>query len=464
MKKRKYVYLMFREYENETFARYLEEMAAKGWMITACSRSGFLCFEKTEPGELSVSVTLIPGVSAFQNGETAESLSWRRKWEADGWKLQAETGIWQIYIAGGDGPKAREFKEEDERELLRRQKKISLSAYQLLASVAVPLLLVVPASTIMADPVKNLSDKNLLALPLFVICMAVLLWTPLIRAACWYRKAERQLRAGIHPRQPDIRQVKRARCVELGLFVVMMLLCFSCIDMDPVDRIIWLVETVLLLGTFHLLLLFVRKKERGGERSRIVLYFVGATVVGMLILLPMTHVLRKTLEPYRDQAETYRELFAWPVTLEELGYQPYDYEYFQESQKTWLAGYQSTIGYRTGEDGSEERLVMRYYECPVEWLMKISRNRYPIERGNAWEIEEKKSQRESGVSVTRYRYRYVSETDSGETAGEAAGKSTGKSGADFYVISAPGRMLVLEYNAGAEPEEAELAVERLAGG
>lgn len=50
MGRRKYTCLSFQEYETEAMAEYLEQMAAKGWMLKRMVMNSLFCFEKNPRG------------------------------------------------------------------------------------------------------------------------------------------------------------------------------------------------------------------------------------------------------------------------------------------------------------------------------------------------------------------------------------------------------------------------------
>ena len=123
--------------------RYLEKMAARGWMIDKAD-SPIWRFRRTEPKKVHFAVMFFPKASAYDPGPSEEQ---RTLWdfaEQSGWKLAAQTTAqWQFFYNEAEAPVPMETDAAVRVENIHRAAKRGILRQQaILMALALPMLVV----------------------------------------------------------------------------------------------------------------------------------------------------------------------------------------------------------------------------------------------------------------------------------------------------------------------------------
>lgn len=101
MKKRKLEIFMF--HDASTIEKYLEKMAAKGWLLAQASNY-FWTYEKIEPNKLTFTVTYFSEASDFNLYPSKNQEVFYEYCEAAGWQLASEWKQMQIFYTDQTNP------------------------------------------------------------------------------------------------------------------------------------------------------------------------------------------------------------------------------------------------------------------------------------------------------------------------------------------------------------------------
>lgn len=185
MAKRKYTFLMLREYETQAFDQYLEMMAARGWFLEGIYQNSLHRFEKKEPRRLKFSVVALPGGTEADSPYREAAGKLQASYEEAGWQLQYGGSVWQVFCSESGRPAP---VEADQAIRLQRQKKISLSAWEVLGRLSPLILAGQQWWWLLKNPGKGLSNlpQVYMCVVISLLCLQAIL--RLLFIARWYRR------------------------------------------------------------------------------------------------------------------------------------------------------------------------------------------------------------------------------------------------------------------------------------
>lgn len=451
MKVRRTIRLMlFREYETAAFAEYLEEMAGKGWYLKKIYSNSVLCFERGEPRRLTFSVAVLPDSSGFDSPYREEAVQFREFCQEAGWKLQYGGTLWQVFYSEKVNPLPLET---DPLLQLTTQEGNSLSLGKWAAVLALSGLFLLSELSALKDPGRYLASHLTLRSMIVHLVLAVIFPSGMLYIWFWYKRARRCLEQGRPVPVPTLQRVKLRNGLWSLAAIVLIISIFWSSGISALTAVICLGASILAVLIAVAVLTWVQEHGSGDRREAATGYAVGSFIIIFLMFTLVTGVMERFLpDGGGGEPEAYLRKEPFPVTFEELGYEVTE-EWHRESEETFLAFYQTETGVRQDEDGQESHLTMTYYKSPVPAIIAGSKRRYPIDRGNVWEVTKSKHVGEDGVTVEHYRYQvesgymmYMEEWDSNER--------------DLFVISDRKRILSLEYSTKVEEAAVEAAITR----
>ncbi|MEW4414723.1 DUF2812 domain-containing protein [Clostridium sp. AN503] len=454
MKVRRTIRLMlFREYETAAFAEYLEEMAGKGWYLKKIYSNSVLCFERGEPRRLTFSVAVLPDSSGFDSPYREEAVQFREFCQEAGWKLQYGGTLWQVFYSEKVNPLPLET---DPFLQLTTQEGNSLSLGKWAAVLALSGLFLLSELSALKDPGRYLASPLTLRSMIVHLVLAVIFPAGMLYIWFWYKRARRCLEQGRPVPVPTLQRVKLRNGLWSLAAIVLIISIFWSSGISALTAVIFLGASILAVLIAVAVLTWVQEHGSGDRREAATGYAVGSFIIIFLMFTLVTGVMERFLpDGGGGEPEAYVRKEPFPVTFEELGYEVTE-EWHRESEETFLAFYQTETGVRQDEDGQESHLTMTYYKSPVPAIIAGSKRRYPIDRGNVWEVTKSKHVGEDGVTVEHYRYQvesgymmYMEEWDSNER--------------DLFVISDRKRILSLEYSTKVEEAAVEAAITRFRG-
>lgn len=190
MAKKRYTFLMFREYETQAFAEHLERMAEKGWFLSAVHLNWIQCFEKAEPRKLNFSVVVLPLDSEHDSEYREDAMQLRELCKEAGWHCQYGGVMWQVFYTEAEHPVPIET---DLGLQLEIQKKISLSAWRLLWYLCLGFLVFQQISHLLQypEPEYLMVTRILNFVLFFLLCIVIV--SRSIFTLLWYRRAKQTL-------------------------------------------------------------------------------------------------------------------------------------------------------------------------------------------------------------------------------------------------------------------------------
>ena len=194
MKETKRTIRYFKFYNRKGMQAYLEEMAAKGWLLTKVTEL-FWQFRRIEPAKLHFSVVYFPQASIYDAEASEKQEQFHELCEHTGWKLAASDAQLQFFYNDADSPVPIETDAVFEVENIHKAvKKRFLPGYygELFLSLLNSVLLVKQG---LENPIAFLSSGGSLLYLLCWILVAILSLTELTGYARWYKKAKRSAEA-----------------------------------------------------------------------------------------------------------------------------------------------------------------------------------------------------------------------------------------------------------------------------
>ena len=172
MRDKTYRFAFFTLYQWEEMARYLEEMAAKGWLLDKAGNTLWR-FRRVPPQKLRFEVVFFPDASGFDPGPT-EGLRVMEDYSArDGWRLLAQWGQAQFFVNDREDPVPMETDPVVQVETLRKaMRRTMLPAHFLLLGVIL-FQLWTQLSQLWKDPVDFFSSSFYLGMiPFWLLLLA----------------------------------------------------------------------------------------------------------------------------------------------------------------------------------------------------------------------------------------------------------------------------------------------------
>lgn len=448
MGKRKYTFYVFQVYEGAAFAEYLEEMAAKGWMLKKLTTANIQCFERQEPRRLKFNVAVLPDSSEFESRDREEARTYREYCEEAGWKLVYGGTLWQVFYSEEEEPIPIET---DFGLQLETQKGIALSLGTWVTMLFITAFFLFGIYFMLKEPGKALAFTSMTIQIPVLLGLAVVFPYELLSRVFWFRKAKKILEQTGKLPGVNLSWLKTRHMLSVAAVFVLLLVLMAVSGDTVWGGLLSLVRAMIRLSVCLLVLKWVREHGQGDRRENAIGYFVGAVVIGVLATTILMYPLERLLPKPPQQPEEYHRLEEFPMTFEELGFE-LDETYHKNSMRSWLSFYQVETGKKTDESGEVNRVHMTYYESPVPLVITATRWYYPIDHGNVWNVTKKQNEHDTGTLVTQYRYEqkpghdWVQENKLQDT----------------YLLSDRNRLWVLSYTEEVGPEEMERAIQAFA--
>lgn len=447
MAKKKRISWQFREYETREFAQHLEDMAAKGWILKNISLvTGSLVFEQGEPRSWRFNVVVLPGSSAFENGDREEARQFRKSCGEAGWKFLYGNSFWQIFYTEDLNQPPIETNPELQ---LENQRSVSLSWGRWFSAVILLGLAVWDVMLSLRDPVSTLASWRSLVIIAVVLNIFLQPFCHLVSCLIWYRKARRSLKRSGELPERNLHHVRRRSRLSVIWKLALLLLLFWGCQYSMTENVYLIVRAVVMVTICSLVLLWVQG-QGGDRRDALFGYTVGAATIGFVALMSLDGIWSRIF-PAEPETEPYQSVVECPVTLEQLGYQA-EKEGYLDSKRSALGEYQAEDGRRRDEDGTEESLYMKYYSSPISWAVRRTAENYRVDRGNVWNVTELPKRQENGISVVGYHYHPEYNEDESFINEKLQDW-------EAYVISDEHRLLFLEFSDVPDPVLLETAVE-----
>lgn len=449
MGKRKTVLWMFREYEADAFARYLEEMAKKGWYLKSLP-PGRMHFVSGAPRKLKFEACVL--CRDLKNGDMDEweaAQSMIHAYEEAGWTRQYNGCLWQVFYTEElwQEPVRRDLRLE-----LERQKSVTLSLRNIALAVAAILLELWMLYKLLEEPGRAFAFPGLL------FCMMVLVLIMLAFpcyfgwAIRWYRRAAQVLEeTGKLPAIPLKRVKWKNRCCVVGTLVLFLLLFAYARDaVSQASLALIVLNGGIIFGVFELLIWFAAGQSYGDSDEDYRGFMMAGVFIAAIFMIVSDAVAGTVFAYAFEESEpAYERKGQFPVDFADLGY-THSEDWYQDSERSFLAFYQRETGERN--ESEKDTLTMEYYESWIPPIISWTRNTYPWDNGNVWEVTvQDLPQEEEDVSVVHYRYELkdLTETEVVWHMGTVR---------DSYAIYDENRMLVLMYSVETEAEAIEPAV------
>ena len=439
----KRVFWTFSVKEAEAFAGYLEHMAAQGWYLERIGQYS-MKFCPGEPRRLRYAAAVVPGTSAWGDGDLGQIRSQQERCRAAGWEFCCRGAWWQIFSTEDpERPAPEELRPGRQLEI---QRGILLSPFVTIATLILVGLFVWNICQILERPAVNLSKNVMLLLLLLELWLAVLAGWNLIASAVWYwrgRRALRQHRDWAGPAWKRI--VFKRRLGTAGLIGAAAVLCvfYEWSAESPFIPLF----SVLMAAVFSGLQGWLRRNGSSSGKKNFAAYVAISAVLVVLFTIVGSWSLFRIVGSRGDgEAPGYVRKGEFPVAFSQLGYEE-DERSYHLSQRSLIAFYQRESG--RGADGGG-RLTMEYLESPVPAVIRLARDHYPDVKGNAWRMTETElPQEQDGISVVRCRFELV----------DPQGGVWTEDGFDCYLIWDDHRLLVLRYSETVEEDAIAPAVD-----
>ncbi len=325
---------VFREYETAAFAEYMEEMARKGWYLKTIYNSSILCFVRGEPKDLRFCAAVLPDSSQFDDPDREEAQRFREYCEEAGWKLQYGGTLWQVFYSEKEDPLPIET---DLKLQLEAQKNNSLSLGKWAATVLLAALLPFQIRYDFEIPGRQLAPNSSIISAVCMLLITLAFPVGMASVFFWYRRAQRCLERGQPVPFPTLRRVKRRNFLNGAGSVLLILLMILGTGLPASVAVISLTAAGISILVCSLVLAWVQTHGSGDRMEAAAGYFVGAFVIGWVLIMLVTGALWKVFPPDGlDNRKDYVRQEPFPVTFEELGYEAAK-DWRQESQKSFLA-------------------------------------------------------------------------------------------------------------------------------
>lgn len=277
----------FSFFDQQTIEKTLEDMAAKGWMVTKAGNF-FWTYERIPPQKLRFAVTYFPGASEFDPQPSEKQLEKEELIARDGWKLVLRWDAMQIFCTDREDAVPIETDPMPRVENIHRTMRKNIFFGQLVTVVLVIWSLYLQFSQLWRDPVEYLSDTTRLAsIPcwLLLLLMAVM---DLVLYFRWERRARQAAEQGIflplHSRKWLPWVVLALVCVFLFLSYsassahLLLMVCITAVIVVPI-----------LLGRW----MMKKLKEKGFPKT--LNRVVSSICIGLLVIVGMVAVVAASI-------------------------------------------------------------------------------------------------------------------------------------------------------------------------
>ncbi|NLM06919.1 MAG: DUF2812 domain-containing protein [Tissierellia bacterium] len=273
---------MFSFYDNSSFERRLEEMAAKGWMLE--NLYGYLqVYRKAEARKLKFSVQYFHKASKFTDPKEDEVFEYREIMEGAGWKHLLSSFAFQIFYTEEEEPVPIETEPEVEyRNIIQIFKNTVLP--QLLLLLFLPIFSLSMNVELKYYPLSYFSDNfNLIQ---FVFFMLVIFFASLelIFLVIWILTAKKTLRNGRS--LPTLRALKWLRTLTILIVVPLAIISIGFSGNAQAKTIFFSILLFIVLSYIFLQVWDnkVPEGEKKGQRTLLLTTFTLSYIVLLVVL------------------------------------------------------------------------------------------------------------------------------------------------------------------------------------
>ena len=280
MKEFKRTVPMYSFYDRTGIQKYLEEQAAKGWML---DKAGTVCwrFRRTEPRKLKFSVVYFPEADLYDPKPGEGEETFRELCEYSGWKFAGSQAQMLIFYSTSSNPVPIDTDPVIEVENIHKSmKKSGLLGYWLLMFSAV-LQIVSQSLGFATDPLRYLSWNIQLFMLLFWPSMFLMCTWQIISYYRWYRRAKRAAEEGEFLATQDSQKIEVSWA---GITFVFFVVC-ALLGPNEISAAIVVGGLVVGLGIIAVEVIareFFKKKGYDAAENKVRTIVV--TLVAMLIL------------------------------------------------------------------------------------------------------------------------------------------------------------------------------------
>lgn len=334
MKKRKIEYFMF--HEASTIEKYLEKMAAKGWLLIHASNY-FWTYEKIEPTKLTFTVTYFSEASDFNPYPTENQLLFYEYCEAAGWQLASEWKQMQIFYTDQTNPIPIETDEALKLQTIHKSMRTQILGLNLCV-----LLVIIQLTSIIKgiinSPFSTLTSYiSLVMIPIYTLFLLQLLNT-LSSYAIWYFKSKRNINEG--GSCYEISQWSHQMNVSI-ILVMSILLGLELIFLSMGSNSWIAIDSLLLFAVMMTILYglkFIMKKMQASKITNIIVSMFFGFILCFVTISFLTDYLVDLHWQDKELSDSYRKPHDdFPLIVEHMQYIEHpDYSYDKEEEESFL--------------------------------------------------------------------------------------------------------------------------------
>ena len=275
---------MYSFYDRTGIQNYLQEQAAKGWML---DKAGSVCwrFRRTEPRKLKFSVVYFPEADLYDPGPGEGEQTFREYCEHSGWHFVGSQAQMQIFYSESANPVPIDTDPVIEVENIHKSmKKSMLSGYWslLVCSVIWMVNVYVQRNN---DPLRFLSANLTLYLMAFWPSMFLMCAGRLICYYRWRRKAKRAAEDGEFLESRGFQKIERVWAI-LALVGMIGCILFGRSEMTSFALIFGVIMGIFLLVVEYFTRQTMKKKGYDAAESKVltvVVTLVATVIIGIIV-------------------------------------------------------------------------------------------------------------------------------------------------------------------------------------
>lgn len=330
MKKIKIENFMF--HDASTIEKYLEKMAAKGWLLAQASNY-FWTYEKIEPTKLTFTVTYFSEASDFNPYPTENQYLFYEYCEAAGWQLASEWKQMQIFYTDQKNPIPIETDEALKLQTVHKSMRtqiLGLNLCGLLVIVQIALFI----KGIFNSPFSTLASyTSLVMIPIYALLLLQLLNT-LGSYASWYFKSKRSINEGgsCYEISQWLQRINVCILLAMGILLGLELIFLSMGNNS------WIaIDSLLIVAVMMMIfngLRWIMKKIHASKITNIIVSVFFGFILCFVTISFLTDYLVDLHWQDREPAKQYPHL---PLIVEHMQYIDFpDYSYDKEEEETFL--------------------------------------------------------------------------------------------------------------------------------
>lgn len=363
-------------YDRTHIQNYLEDMAAKGWMLEKIT-AFYWQFQRITPQNIHFSVNYFPTASEFDAMPSEELLTFQAFCDHAGWKFVTASAQMQIYCNVQEQPTPIETDAILEVETIHKAMKKNFLPSQIVLLLLGMIQMVLQFYIFQINPLSYLSTPSSLFGLLCWVMIILMSSVELFGYLCWHKKARYQAeKDGKFFETPSYRNIL------LSLSFIILGASLVWIATLHNRKMLWIVIMMFLalLGVLGLVRFLLRFMKRRGTSAKINRIVVMSTSIGAAVLLAFGIVLgviqginvgwleeeeRYDTYIYRgNEFRMYHDIL--PLTVEDLVHvQNQEYSSYWDGKETLLLGVQE--GYQRPTLRSLEAPAIRYTIYEIKW-------------------------------------------------------------------------------------------------